>query len=65
MFVKKHKDNLTNKQIRERLENVLKIKFDFERYHKFRDDDLTLFVMIWIDLYESRIILKMEQRNEL
>ena len=61
---KKHKGNLTNKQIRERLENVLKIKFDFEHYHKFRDDDLTLFVMIWIDLYESRIILKMEQRNE-
>lgn len=61
---KKHKGNLTNKQIRERLENVLKIKFDFEHYRKFRDDDLTLFVMIWIDLYESRIILKMEQRNE-
>ena len=60
---KKYKGNLTNKQIRERLENVLKIKFDFEHYHKLRDDDLTLCVMIWIDLYDSMYYIRIRQQR--
>lgn len=52
---KKHKGNLTNKQIRECLENELEKEFDFEHYHNLWTDDLTFFVMMWIDLYESRI----------